>query len=121
MTIYGGLYPEVFYWTVRGKRFDFPASEIVYFNGYSPMRAISGFSPLAGLSPLETLRPILAEEEAATMHRSAVLAERLTARWHHRTPEGCAAVDPRTEGAMARSMAARVRGCGCAPWGGGGA
>jgi HK97 family phage portal protein len=65
MTVKGGLLPTEFCWTSDGKEQDFPLSEIVYFNGYNPC------TPLMGLSPLETLRRILAEEAAANDHREA--------------------------------------------------
>lgn len=59
MTVEGGLLPTGFVWmegTAQEKRFAL--SEIVYFSGYK-----------RGISPLETLRGILAEEEAAGAHR----------------------------------------------------
>jgi HK97 family phage portal protein len=59
----GGLLVSEFVWTVDGRTKSFPASEIVFFNGYNPL------NPLMGLSPLETLRRILAEEEAAGVYR----------------------------------------------------
>ncbi|CAB4177381.1 COG4695 Phage-related protein [uncultured Caudovirales phage] len=52
------LYPEEFIWTVNGREKRFPASEIVSFSGYN-----------GGISPLETLRNILAEEAAAAGYR----------------------------------------------------
>jgi HK97 family phage portal protein len=58
MTVEGGLIPTAFVWTVNGKDRRFAPSEIVYFAGYR-----------RGISPLETLRRILAEEEAAGDHR----------------------------------------------------
>lgn len=61
----GGLLPAKFYWTANGRMKEFPPSEIVYFNGYNPC------SPLRGLSPLETLRRILAEESAAGEQRES--------------------------------------------------
>lgn len=63
MTLEGGVIPRQFVWTVNGKRKDFALSEIVYFGGYNPR------DPLMGLSRLETLRRILAEERAAGDHR----------------------------------------------------
>jgi HK97 family phage portal protein len=63
MTVIGGLLPRLFRWTVNGRFKDFLPSEIVYFNGYNPL------NPLMGLSPMETLRRILAEEAAAGEHR----------------------------------------------------
>lgn len=54
----GALLPQFFRWTVQGRTQDFAPSEIVHFAGYK-----------LGISPLETLRRILAEEEAAGQHR----------------------------------------------------
>ena len=59
----GKLLPESFVWTVGGREREFPLSEIVYFNGYNPCNALDG------LSPMETLRGILAEEAAAGEYR----------------------------------------------------
>lgn len=59
MCVVGGLLPTEFVWTVQGKRRTFPLTEIVHIKGYNPL------NPLMGLSPLETLRRILAEEAAA--------------------------------------------------------
>jgi HK97 family phage portal protein len=59
MTVEGGLLPTGFLWTTAdGKEKRFAPSEIVHFAGYR-----------LGISPLETLRRILAEEEAAGEHR----------------------------------------------------
>jgi HK97 family phage portal protein len=65
MRVEGGLIPSQFCWTVGGRDRDFAPSEIVYFNGYNPCH------PLVGLSPLETLRRVLAEEAAAGDHRES--------------------------------------------------
>jgi len=65
MAIEGGLLPSEFYWTYLGVQKPLALSEVVYFNGYSAANC------LAGLSPLETLRRILAEEQAAGEHREA--------------------------------------------------
>jgi len=63
----GVLLAEAFTWTPAngGTPRVFPPSEIVYFNGYNPLDA------KFGLSPLETLRRVLAEEAAAGLHREA--------------------------------------------------
>jgi HK97 family phage portal protein len=62
----GGLLKTGFSWTdATGRAKDFPVSEIVHFDGYNPT------NPLMGLSPLETLRRILAEEAAAGDHRES--------------------------------------------------
>jgi HK97 family phage portal protein len=58
MTDQGGLLPTGFCWTVNGRKQEFAPSEIVHFAGYR-----------LGISPLETLRRILAEEAAAGEHR----------------------------------------------------
>jgi len=65
MNVEGRLMPTQFTWSPDGARDPkpFAPSEIVYFNGYNPC------NPLRGLSPLETLRRILAEESAAGEHR----------------------------------------------------
>jgi HK97 family phage portal protein len=63
MCVEGGLLPEQFVWTVDGQRIPFATSEIIYFNGYNPLNA------LEGLSPLETLRKTLSNDAAATDHR----------------------------------------------------
>jgi len=65
MEVKGDLLPSHFERTVNGRVQRFELSEIVYFNGYNPL------NPLMGLSPLETLRRILAEEEAAGDHRES--------------------------------------------------
>jgi HK97 family phage portal protein len=54
----GALLPQFFRWTVNGRDRDFAPSEIVSFAGYK-----------GGISPLETLRRILAEEAAAGEQR----------------------------------------------------
>jgi HK97 family phage portal protein len=60
MTEEGCLLPTAFVWTVNGRRQYFEPSEIVHFAGYH-----------GGISPLETLRRILAEEAAAGDHRES--------------------------------------------------
>lgn len=61
----GGLLPENYVITgFDGRKKDFAPSEVVHFGGYSPS------NPLAGLSRMETLRRVLAEEAAATEHRT---------------------------------------------------
>jgi HK97 family phage portal protein len=65
MDVEGTLLPTQFTWTVNGRRRDFPLSEVVHFDGYNPLNR------LKGLSPLETLRRVLAEEDAAGQHREA--------------------------------------------------
>lgn len=64
MRVEGALLPTRFVWTTEdGTETVFAPSEIVHFSGYNPD------SCLSGLSPLETLRRILAEEHAASEHR----------------------------------------------------
>ena len=59
MTDEGVLFPTGFLWTApNGRERPFAPSEIVHFAGYQQ-----------GISPLETLRRILAEESAAGEHR----------------------------------------------------
>lgn len=70
MSVTGTLMPMSFTWTLpNGATKDFDPSEIVYFNGSS------GFdpnTPAMGLSPLETLRRILAEEASAGAYRESL-------------------------------------------------
>jgi HK97 family phage portal protein len=63
MSVIGGLLPSAYRWTRGGKFLDFAPEQIVHFDGYNPL------SSLVGLSPLDTLRGILAEEAAANEHR----------------------------------------------------
>jgi HK97 family phage portal protein len=61
VTVEGTLIPTEFIWTVNGKEQKFKPSEIVHFSGYK-----------LGISPLETLRRILAEESAAGAYRESL-------------------------------------------------
>lgn len=63
MRVEGGLLPSQFVWSPNGRDKPFAPSEIVYFNGYNPC------DRLRGLSLLETLRYIVAEDSAASQHR----------------------------------------------------
>jgi HK97 family phage portal protein len=64
--VYGWLMPQGFVWTrPDGTRVPLAPSEVVYFYGYDPL------NPITGLSPLETLRRVLAEECASTAYREA--------------------------------------------------
>jgi HK97 family phage portal protein len=65
VSIEGGLVPSTFIWTVDGQEKYFAPSEVVHFSGYDPC------NPLMGLSPLETLRQLLAEQKAASDYRQA--------------------------------------------------
>ena len=62
MTVEGGLLPETFIYHGNTQT-PFAPSEVVYANGYNPL------NPIFGLSPIETLRRVLAEEAAAGEHR----------------------------------------------------
>ncbi len=68
MRVEGGLLPSHFVWSSNGREKSLPLSEVVYFNGYNPL------NPLMGLSPMETLRRILAEEHAAGAYRESLWA-----------------------------------------------
>jgi HK97 family phage portal protein len=62
MAITGTLMPTGYVWTnTNGSRTPFPLSEVVHTGGYG--------LGLMGLSPLETLRRLLAEEAAASEYR----------------------------------------------------
>lgn len=66
MMVEGGIFPSNYKLTLaNGEQRDFPISEIVHFGGYDPDNS------LIGLSPIETLRRILAEEYASSVHRQA--------------------------------------------------
>jgi len=61
--VYGGLTPTRYQVTFGGVLKEFSPNEIVHFRGYNAEDAVSG------LSPLETLRRVLAEEHAAGDYR----------------------------------------------------
>lgn len=65
MHVDGSLLASGYTWTVAGKRRTFELDEVCHFGGYNPLNTKEG------LSPLETLRRILAEEVAAGNHREA--------------------------------------------------
>jgi HK97 family phage portal protein len=66
VTVRGWLLPSSFVWTLPdGQRVELAVDDVVYFGGYDPL------DPLAGLSPLETLRQLLAEDIAANTFRQA--------------------------------------------------
>ena len=77
VTIEGGLVPTGYKITVGGKLIPVSLDEIVHFRGYNPG------NPITGLSPLETLRRVLAEEHAAGDYREHFWqnAARMGARW----------------------------------------
>lgn len=59
----GGLIPSRYLLRMSTGNKFFPPEDIVHFKGYNPE------NPIAGLSPLETLRRILAEEYASGQYR----------------------------------------------------
>ena len=63
VSVKGGLWPTGYEVTLGGQVLKFKPDEIVHFRGYN------ADSPLVGLSPLETLRRVLAEEHAAGDYR----------------------------------------------------
>jgi len=63
VAVEGGLIPRRYLWTINGREQPFTPDQIVHFAGYDP------FNPMGGLSPLETLRRVLAEEAAAYDYR----------------------------------------------------
>lgn len=92
LTIQGGVFPKTVTWTLEdGTEKDIPIGDVVLLSGYSPS------SHLTGVSPLETLRRILAEEYAATEARTAfwrnharaeaVIEVAKDAPWARHTPE----------------------------------
>lgn len=65
VTIVGGSLPTAFHWTRSGYRNEYTPEQVVVFNGYNPL------NERLGLSPLYTLRRLLAEEAAASTNREA--------------------------------------------------
>ena len=63
MRIEGGLLPSRYICTLDGREVPFETTEFVYANGYNPLNA------LEGLSPVETLKRVLMEELAAGENR----------------------------------------------------
>lgn len=59
----GGLVATVYEITVGGSKKEFSPEDVVHFRGYNPENS------LVGMSPLETLRRILAEEHSAGLYR----------------------------------------------------
>lgn len=57
----GGLVPTRYWLTWGGKRQEFAPSEVIHFRGHG--------SPVFGISPLETLRQVLAEEYESGSYR----------------------------------------------------
>lgn len=63
VSVEGGLMPTAYEITISGQLIELEPEEIVHFRGYNAESAITG------LSPLETLRRVLAEEHAAGDYR----------------------------------------------------
>jgi len=63
VTVQGGLSPSGYEVTMGGVRTVLAPEAVVHVRGYNPL------SPIMGLSPLETLRRVLAEEHAAGEYR----------------------------------------------------
>jgi HK97 family phage portal protein len=59
----GGLVPKLYELTVGGPYKELLPDDLVHFRGYNPE------NPISGLSPMETLRRILAEEHEAGLYR----------------------------------------------------
>lgn len=69
MRVDGWLLPSQYYWSLPdGNVMTLPPEDVVHFNGYDPC------NPLEGLSPIETLRGILAEEAATSAQRRGFMA-----------------------------------------------
>ncbi len=62
MTVEGGLVPRRYWLTYGGQRKEFAPADVVHFRGHG--------LPIAGISPLETLRQVLAEEYEAGAYRT---------------------------------------------------
>lgn len=66
MTVYGGLLPSGYRWTgISREPLDIVPGDLVVFGGYNP------FDPKLGLSPIDTLRPLLEEDAAALAFRQS--------------------------------------------------
>ena len=68
VTVRGDLVVKVYEVALGAKRLEVDPAEVVHFRGYSPE------SPLEGLSPMETLRRVLAEEQAMGQYREGFWA-----------------------------------------------
>jgi HK97 family phage portal protein len=60
------LHPEAYQITGRGKTLEYSRDEVIHIHGYDPK------DPRKGLSTLETLRQLLAEQYAAAEHREGL-------------------------------------------------
>lgn len=66
ITVEGWLVPTGFSWALPdGRTIKLDREQVVYFSGFDPC------DPLMGLSPLETLRQVLAEDAAQTAYRAS--------------------------------------------------
>lgn len=66
ITVNGWLLPTGFLWTLPdGRELQLAREQVVYFTDFNPD------DPIAGLSPLETLRQVLLEDSAQTSYRRA--------------------------------------------------
>jgi HK97 family phage portal protein len=64
VTVTGWLMPQAFIWTAPGgASVTLPPEDVVYFDGYNA-------TGLGGISPIETLRCVLAEYAASTSYRA---------------------------------------------------
>ncbi len=61
--VYGGLLPTRYVIVISGRTMELAPEQVVHFRGYNPV------NPVFGLSPLETLRRVLAEEFAMGDYR----------------------------------------------------
>lgn len=59
----GGLIPKTYELNIGGRFSEIQPNDLVHFRGYNPE------NPISGLSPMETLRRILAEEHEAGQYR----------------------------------------------------
>jgi HK97 family phage portal protein len=65
ITVAGGIMPGAYTWETGTQSIDLLPSQLVVYDGYNPL------SPLLGLSPLETLRQVLAADTASAANREA--------------------------------------------------
>ena len=64
--VFGGLLPSGYRWSPSLREpLDIPVGDLVVFGGYNP------FDPKCGLSPIDTLRPLLEEDASALAYRQA--------------------------------------------------
>jgi HK97 family phage portal protein len=62
----GGLLPRAYYWTQPyGETLEYGPEDVIHFSGYG-----TSFKPFMGISPMETLRQVLAEDQAAADYRA---------------------------------------------------